>query len=147
LQASDPELRAMMRNISLRGYDHEGTRLEPAECLAICEYVIQESLSLHRSLDLRLLVNSFQDFVQWNEGDSGCHWRDPGASRLRERPTTFREPVMIGGCAAWKEKELDIVREIVARTGDRQERLSNWRERTGKSQAAFYRRLTELNGK
>jgi hypothetical protein len=41
---------------------------------------------------------------------------------------------------------LQIVRELLAATGDRQERLRLWQERTGKSQAALYRRMSELEG-
>jgi hypothetical protein len=144
LQASDPELRALMRSVALRGYEHEGRQLGPAKCCEIAEYIIEQSISLHRSLDMRLLTNSFQDYLLWEEGESACHWRDLVASRLRERPTAFREEVAVGSREGRKQQELQIVREIMALTEDRQERLRLWQERTGKSQAALYRRLGEL---
>jgi hypothetical protein len=144
LQPSDPQLRALMRSVALKGYEHEGRQIAPVMCREIAEYIIEQSLSLHRSLDMRLLINSFQDFLLWEEGESGCHWRDLLASRLRERPTAFQEEVFIGGRAARKQRELEIVREILATTADPQERVRLWRDRTGKSSAAFYRRLADL---
>ncbi len=66
------------------------------------------------------------------------------AARLHERPPHFREEVLSGGRAARKERELEIAKEIMALTSDRQERLRLWVERTGKSEPALYRRLIEL---
>jgi hypothetical protein len=147
LQASDPELRALMRSVALRGYEHEGRQLAAAKCSEIAEYIIEQSLALHRSLDMRLLTNSFQDYLLWEDGESACHWRDLVATRLRERPTAFREEVVVGGRAARKQQELAIVREIMALTEDRLERLRLWQERTGgKGQATMYRRMGELDG-
>ena len=144
LQASDPELRALMRHVSRRGFEHEGRAVPAEKCVEICEYIIDQSMALHRSLDMRVLVTSFRDYLLWEDAESGCHWLDLVASRLRERPTAFREEVLVGGRAARKEQELEFVREIRERTDDRQERLRLWAERTGKSEAALYRRLKEL---
>jgi hypothetical protein len=147
LQPNDNEMRALMRHVSLRGYEHDGKRLDPADCIKVCEYVIEESLSLHRLLDMRLLINSWNDFLQWEEGDSACHWRDSIAARVRERATYFRTEVSTVTRAARKQLDLDIVREIVQSTADRTERLRLFQERTGKSQPTFYRRLAELDGR
>jgi hypothetical protein len=147
LQATDPELRALMRRVAGRGFEYEGRWLSPERCAEVCEFIINDSASLHRSLDMRLLPNSFQDYLQWEESESGCHWRDLVRSRLRERPTAFREQVAVGGRAARKREELELVREITAATGDRGERLRLWADRTNKSEAALYRRIADLNGK
>jgi hypothetical protein len=136
-----------MRRVAGRGYEHEGRWLSPEQCAEVCEFIIDQSAALRRSLDMRLLPNSFQDFLQWEESESGCHWRDLVASRLRERPTAFREQVAVGGRAARKREELKLVREITATTDDRKERLQMWVDRTNKSEAALYRRIAELNGK
>jgi hypothetical protein len=146
LQASDPELRALMRSVALRGYEHEGKQLAAAKCCEIAEFIIEQSLALHRSLDMRLLTNSFQDYLLWEDAESACHWRDLVATRLRERPTAFREAVAVGGRPARKQQELAVVRELLAATDDCQERLRMWQQRTGKSQAALYRRMRELEG-
>jgi hypothetical protein len=114
LQPGDNELRAMMRQMSLRGFEHEGRKLEPQECLEVCEYVVCESLALHRPPDLRLLVNAFCDCIQWQEGDAGVHWHDLVAARVRERPTWFRDEVVLGPRAARKKQELEVAREIMS---------------------------------
>jgi hypothetical protein len=145
LQASAAELIAMMKKLSLRGYRHEDKVLTPQECWEVCEFIIEESQSLHRPLDLRVMDNSFMDYLAWRDGVVGCDWRDLVASRLQERTPDFREPVAIRGRrAARKQTELDIAREILASTEDGQERLRLWKERAGKSQSAFYRRRDEL---
>src|SRR5205823_1684878 len=107
-------------------------------------FVLAESLSLHRPLDLRLLIGSFGDFLQWQEGDAGVHWQDMVASRVRKRPTGFKAEVVLGTRASRKQAEQEIAREIMAATADREERLRLWRGRTGKSESALYRRVGEL---
>jgi hypothetical protein len=108
--------------------------------------VIQQSLDTQRTLDMRLLVNSFQDRLQWEEGDAGCHWKDLVNSRVRERPTHFQQEVTLTAQADRRREELQIAREIVNSTEDRQERRSLWMTRTGKSEPTLYRRIAELNG-
>ena len=46
-----------------------------------------ESMSLHRPLGMRLMINSFCGYLQWREGEAGVHWKDAIAARVRERPT------------------------------------------------------------
>jgi hypothetical protein len=142
LQATDQEMRALMRKVALAGFEHEGKRLATEECLEVCDYVIAQSKSLHSQLNMRVLVNSFQDYLQWQEGDAGCHWHDAVAARLRERPTWFCREVSLGSRATKKQQELEIVRQI--KDLDRDERLQVWVEQTSKSESALYRRLGEL---
>ena len=144
LQATDSEMRALMRKVALNGYQHDGRLINPAECMTICQYIIEQSSALSRSLDMRLLITSFQDYLQWQECDSASHWRDLVDARLRERPSAFREEVAVGSRAARKQRELDIAREIMAQTADRRERYRRWSEQTDKSEPAFYRRVAEL---
>jgi hypothetical protein len=152
LTAADAEVRAMMRHLARQGYeDAEGNRMTPSECLMVAEHIIGQCQGLDRSLDLRLLVNSFEDFLQWSEGESGLDWRDLVATRVRQRPAGIRSPVDVGATgntraavAARQQADLDIAREIALATDDPEERLRLWVERTGKSRATLYRRLAEL---
>jgi hypothetical protein len=144
LQPTDNELRALMRFIAAQGFVHGVQAMLAQECQEVCEYVITESLSLHRPLDIRLLINSFRDYLQYQEGDSGCHWKDQVAALVRERPTAFQAEVVMGSRAARKEQELAIAREIQETTTDREERRRLWAEKTGKSEQALYRRLADL---
>lgn len=140
------EVRALMRAVARRGHVHEGIRVALAVCSDVCEFVISECRGLERPLDMRLLVNALGDYVQATEYGSGCGWRDLVASRVRERPTHFREHVEIGGRDARRRREVELVREICAATDERDEQVARWQAQTGKGQASFYRRRAELNG-
>ncbi|WP_165253477.1 hypothetical protein [Paludisphaera soli] len=143
LRATDGELTAMMRRVAAGGCEHDGLAMSPEECSEVCEFIVEQSRSLHRPLDMRLLDNGFKDYLAWRECLAGCHWKDMTATRLKERPTTFAVAPDLGTRADRKRRELEVAREIAARTGDRQERLRLWDERTGKSEPTLYRRLAE----
>jgi hypothetical protein len=153
LAASDAEVRAVMRHLAREGYeDAEGNRLLPCECLDVAEHVIGQCQGLDRPLELRLLVNSYEDYLQWSEGEAGLHWRDLVATRLRQRPAGIRSPVDVAAAgnlraaaASRQRADLDVAREITEATQDPEERLRLWAERTGKSRATLYRRLAELS--
>ena len=144
LQASDSEMRALMRYVALKGYEHDGRELEPAECGAVCEFIIEQAASLHIGLDMRLLVNSFNDYLQWQECDAAVHWTDLVASRLRKRPARLKAEVSRLSRADRKRKEQRVVREILRATDVPAEQVRLWAERTEKSQSAFYRRRAEV---
>jgi hypothetical protein len=154
LTASDAEVRAMMRQMAREGYeDAGGNCLTPGECLAVAEHVIEQCQGLDRTLDLRLLLNSYEDYLQWSENESGLHWRDLVGTRVRQRPAGIRLPVDVAAIGssratadARQKADLDIAREIAAATKDPEQRLAMWVARTGKSRATLYRRLSELDG-
>ena len=148
LQPTDNELRAMMRSVAARGYELAGQVMTTDECGQVAEFVIGESLSLHRPLDLRLLIGAFGDYLQWSAADAGVHWRDLVAARIRERPPTFRYPVATGPREDRLQAERTVAREILASGLRGQEAVRSWKERTeGSSQAAFYRRCAEVRGR
>jgi hypothetical protein len=144
LEVTAHELRALMRSVALKGYEHEGVPMTPGECMEVCNFIIDQSVALRRSLDMRLLIGGFADYLQYQEVDSGCHWHDLVAARIRERPTAFEQEVRSGSRSARKAQEQEIVRRIVAQTKDRHERLRLWQEAVNKSEAALYRRIGEL---
>lgn len=86
---SDSEIAAMMRNLALQGYDAGDENLAPEDCLTVCEYLIETSRGLNRPLDMRVLFNAYQDYLQWSECQAGCDWRDLVAGRLKERPVAI----------------------------------------------------------
>jgi hypothetical protein len=144
LQASRAELVALMRSISLKGFKRDGKTLEPQEAMEVCEYIIEQSRTLHRSLDMRVLVNSFQDYLQWEDGHAGCNWKALVAARLHERPTAFKEAVILGNRAERQARDLEAAKEVLAASNDRQEQLEMWKSKTGKSQASMYRCFDKL---
>jgi hypothetical protein len=146
LHVTDDEAAALMRGVESEGYRDGDRELDPSECLEVAEYVIAESLALHRPLDMRVLLGSFQDYLQYQAGDAGCHWQDLASCRLKERATAFTVPPTSGSGADRLQRELEIAREIAEATGDRQQRFLLWKEKTGKSEPTLYRRLAEIVG-
>src|SRR6202030_3282150 len=82
---SENEIAALMRKVSGTGFQHGQQAMTPEECLAVCEFLIAESKSLMCHLDLRLLDNSFRDFLQHREGHSASDWKTLVAARLQGR--------------------------------------------------------------
>ena len=143
LTVSDNEIIALMRNLSIRGFRKGSERLEPQECLQVCEFIIQECLGLNRLLDLRLFNNGLSDFLQYRECQAGVHWQDMVSARIKERPTRIREVKPISFRDDQKRAELVLAREL-AQIEDRQERHRIWGGKTGKSEQTLYRRLQQI---
>lgn len=141
LHLSSQEVVALMRSISLNGYRHGGMTMSPAEASEVCEFVIKHSLQLERNLDLRLLVNSYKDYLQWQEVSSGCVWQDMVMTRINERPTDVGPYQTVAQRDESRQRELQIAAEI--RQLPRGERARQWLEQTGKSEQTLYRRLQE----
>lgn len=143
LIVSDNELIAKMRHIASQGYKRGRDKIDPDDCLEICNHIIDECRGLNRALDLRLLINGFADFLLWQDCASGCHWRDLVSARIKERPTRLEhEPKHAGNRAAQRESELQTAAEIADLP--REERRDVWASRTGKSEQTLYRRLEEV---
>lgn len=143
LRVSNPEIEAMMRKIAIEGYPPGDNQLEPQHCLEVVKFIVDEAGRINRSLDLRLLVNSFEDRLQAEDYEAGLSWRDLVASRLCERPSIIDQVEPYETRAGKKTRQLAIAREIVVL--DAEERLRVWQERTGgASRATMYRRLEEL---
>jgi hypothetical protein len=137
--ATNDEIAALMREICEKGHRHGGHFLEPADCLEVAEAIVERTTRIQRNLDLRLLIQAFQDRLQWANGAAETHWLDLVDSRIKERAIS---PVSGGVRAEKKEKELELVRGIAHLP--RAERLKAWKEATGKSEPALYRRMTDL---
>lgn len=123
---------------------HEGAVVPAVACMEVCEFVIAECRGLNRPLDMRLLDNAIGDYVQATMYGAGCGWRDLVMARIVERAPHFREEVVIGGRHEQRDAELAVIRQICAEVKGREERVKLWQQRTGKSQATFYRRLKEI---
>ena len=95
LIVSDNELMAMMRYVSLNGYRRGSEIMEPAECMEVCEFIIDTCRGLGRAMDMRMLINGYQDYLQWSENESGCHWRDLVGTRIKERPIGVNGQVVL----------------------------------------------------
>ncbi len=108
--------------------------------------MIEESLRLKVRLDIRLLVDkSFPDYIQHREGHSDTHWKDLIRTTLMEQSMPLEHTEAEAPTRKEKKmKEHDIIRQLLAEFSDRGQRATAWKERTGKSERAFYRRLREV---
>ena len=68
LMANDQEIASLMRRIACKGFQHGEQTMTADECQMVCEYLITESQTKLAHLDLRLLDNSFRDFLLWESG-------------------------------------------------------------------------------
>ena len=139
LACTNHEIAALMRKVALDGYRHRKECLGPAACLEVAGFVIEHCLRANRNLDMRLLVNGFADRLQHEAGETECHWHDLLLCRLVERAVPAKE-----SRADRLDREREVAREVKGLP--REERFRVWRERTGRSEAALYRRLAELDG-
>jgi hypothetical protein len=144
IQPTEDEIRALMRHVAGQGYEHGGLKVSPADCKEVCEHVIEQARALNYPLDMRLLVHALNAYLQWQEGDAACDWKDLVAARLARRPVAPGSAVSSLSRADRKRQEQDIVREIIETTASPARRLQLWTERTGKSPAAYYRRAQEV---
>jgi hypothetical protein len=143
LDISDPEIMALMRSLAAEGWPKGNIELGPDQCLEVVEFIIAEAARTNGRLNVRLMVNGYQDRIQYEDLDTGCDWRDLVASRIRERPTVTRDIEPIGIRSQKKARQLAIAREVANLVPE--ERLRVWQQETGDlSQATLYRRLNEL---
>ncbi len=143
-QPTQHEVRALMRDVARKERVHEDAVVPAVACVEVCEFVIAECRGLNRPLDMRLLDNAIGDYVQATMYGAGCGWRDLVMARIVERAPHFREEVVIGGRHEQRDADLVVIRQICAEVKGREERVKLWQQRTGKSQATFYRRLKEI---
>jgi hypothetical protein len=140
LIATFGQVAALMRSVALQGYTFGQDFLTPKECLEVAEYVIDRMRSLERPLDMRVYINGVKDYLQYKIGHSDTDWKDLIETRLR-RVTILRErrsDVM--------SREASIALELSRMEISPTERMRLWKERTGKSERAYWRRLKDLVG-
>ncbi|QDU20598.1 hypothetical protein [Urbifossiella limnaea] len=134
---TNEEVAALMRVIARKGHDHGPYALSPDECSEVAEEIIARSSRLRRNLDLRLLVNTFKDRIQFENGSSVTHWLDLLESRMKERVVA-----PLGGFGVRAQRNAQEV-EVAGRIAHlpAPERLVAWQAETGKSRAELYRAL------
>jgi hypothetical protein len=96
-------------------------------------------------LSIRLFMDkALVDYRMWAEGQSEAHWKDLIIAGVKEQTISLNHKVRDLSRAEQVEAERRIALAICHEHVDRQARVQAWRERTSKSQPAFYRRLKEL---
>jgi hypothetical protein len=145
LEVTDAELRALVGDLCGRGYVREGkTVLAPEQCREVAEYMLGECGRAGCPLDLRLLVNSFHDYLVWDADLIFCHWQDLVSACVREAAHHFHGEVNTLSQEERRVRRRKVLRVILRETTDVQEQERLYCERTGKSRADFFRRKGEV---
>jgi hypothetical protein len=132
------EVAALMRSVALEGFTYGLDYVSPRECLEVAEYVIERMRALESPLDMRVYVNGVKDYLQNKTGHSETAWKDLIDTRLH-RSTLLRErrvDVM--------SREAALALELAQMDATPAERMRLWKEKTGKSERAYWRRLKTL---
>jgi hypothetical protein len=141
LDLSKEELLALMKHLCLQGYQYGEDYMSPNECLQVGEFIRERLEGLQRSLDLRLLMNGFKDFLQWKTKNSVNHWHDLLLGRIQERPVVVRRAERVA-------KESKIANEINDMKIPYKKKIELWEQRTGhKGERSYYRALQRLEKK
>jgi hypothetical protein len=138
LVATFNEVAALMRSVALQGFQFGQDYATARECLDVSEYIIDRMRSLDRPLDMRMFVNGVKVYLQCKSKLSETDWKDLIETRLR-RTTVLRERR-----ADVMNKEAAIALEISLMDLSPRDRQKLWKERTGKSERAYWRRLKSL---
>lgn len=94
---------------------------------------------------VRLFVDkALKDFKLFEAGQCETHWRDLIVSNLEQQLIELKHPTNDLSRAEQVEAERRIALDIQLSFGSKADRIEQWHARTGKSQAAFYRRVAEL---
>ncbi len=137
LLVSENEIAALMRKVAGGGFHHGQQVMTPEECLEVCEFLIGESKRLLCHLDLRLLDNSFRDFLQHREGCSASHWKTLVAARLHGRQGELLEAAP--GRQQEVEEDMAMMETALREQPTVQAAQEAWCGATGKSRATFFR--------
>ena len=141
---TEAETQALMRAVA------QGVRLRrppyrPGGLRAlVADYLIEQALALRRSLDMRLLIDAFHDYLQWEDADA-----DPALEGFGRclgagsRECSPQKPVATGGRDERLQREREIAREIA---GQRPPTGRNGRVCGGKRRASRSRLCTPTRG-
>jgi hypothetical protein len=144
---TNAQLGAFMLELAERGWPPARPTITPREAVEIARYLISELLRLGCRFDLRLFVDkALRDFEQVKDGEAESDWRDLVSASLEQHLMKLRHPTETPqDREATKAKEHELILKLLAEFPTREEQVAAWRERTGKSERAFYRRLAELD--
>jgi len=111
--------------------------------------VAQFLLELCRESGVRPSIRLYMDkaldtFQQWQQGRSESDWRDLVRSSVQQMVIAQQHPLRDISRKEQIAGERRLVEELCEMFPGRHERVAAWKARTGKSQAAFYRRFKEL---
>ena len=124
-----------------------GYQMAPEECSEVLSFLAEEATRVGHPIDMRLVVQAYEEYCQFENSDSRVHWQDHVRALVTQRPPRrFEHPVDMTGSSRveLQERDRQIVREILAKTQDASEQVRLWHERTRKGKSMFYERRAEV---
>lgn len=140
-EPSDEQIMALLEQIASQGIGG----VPPDKCLMVCNFLVNECKSRDIKPSVRLFVDkAMKDFELHEQNHTETHWKDLITSNLEQQLVELQHPTNDLSRAEQVEAERRIALNIYMTFESKDERIKHWKERTGKSQPAFYRRIKEL---
>lgn len=140
-EPSDEQIVALLEELALKGI----AGVTPKKCQQVCRFLVNECRVRDIRPSVRLFVDkALKDFQLHELGGTETHWKDLIVSNLEQQLVELQHPTVDLTRAEQIEAERRIAMDIYLMFESKADRIDKWNDRTGKSQAAFYRRISEL---
>ncbi|WP_442508324.1 hypothetical protein SH528x_007293 [Novipirellula sp. SH528] len=140
-EPTEDQIIAMIEHIASEGIDG----VAPSDARNVATFLIKECNRRNTRPTVRMFVDkAIKDFELFTMGGSELHWHDLIISNLEQQLVVLSQPTTDLSTAEKKEAEKRIALDIYVTIDAPTERVSAWKERTGKSQPSFYRRVDQL---
>lgn len=140
----DPTDEHIISTIKKLAHDGVGG-VASADAAIVADFLIDQCRTQNIRPSVRLFVDkALKDFRLFSRGKCETHWRDLVVSNLKEQMVELKHKTTDLSRAEQTEAEKQIALDIVLTYAKAKDRVAEWKDRTGKSQPAFYRRLKEL---
>lgn len=140
-EPSDEQIIALLEVLASNGVDG----VAPAKCKTVCRFLINECKARDIRPTVRLFVDkAIKDFQLHGMGACETHWKDLIVSNLEQQLIELQHPTNDLSRIEQTEAECRIALDVFLTFETREERVEHWNQRTGKSQAALYRRFAKL---
>lgn len=140
-EPTDQQIEAQIMEIA-----STGPRNVPADkAQQVAHFLLTESKRIEMRPSIRLFVDkALVDYRLWHAERTESHWKDLVMSSLKQETFVPEREQRDLSRAEKSDAERRIALGVFLDFEEREQRVAAWKERTGKSQAAFYRRLDEL---
>jgi len=140
-EPTDQQIEAQIMEIA-----STGPRDVPADkAQQVAHFLLTECKRIDMRPSIRLFVDkALVDYRLWDAERTESHWKDLVISSLKQETFVPEREQRDLSRTERTDAERRIALGVYLDFEGREERVEAWKERTGKSQAAFYRRLDEL---
>jgi SpoVK/Ycf46/Vps4 family AAA+-type ATPase len=140
-EPTDEQIKALIAKLGVAGV----RGVPPDASLMVARYLLAQCDARGKRPSVRLFLDkALRDYQLYAEGKSELDWRDLVVAHLEEQPVPLQHPTTDLSRADEIEADRRIALAIYFENPKLSDRIAAWKNQTGKSQAAFYRRIGEL---